>query len=145
MTGAAARVSIHHYGAAGLEVEAEGGVFVLGDFDRAEAMFFEDDAGPGGEAVVRERLAGEERNGAVSPDDGDALGWAGGRRGGHGSLGAGGDGEGRGIVFGVGQTVSSFRGKINFSLAVSIIEICSKNRQVAARMDPCWRAGGCIR
>jgi hypothetical protein len=127
-----------------LEVKAEGGVFVLGDFDGSEAMFFEDDARPGGLAVAAEGLAGEERNGTVSSEDGDALGWAGGLRGWHGSVGANRGGGVVFVVFGVGQTVSSFRGKINFSVAVSIIEICSKNRQVAARMDCCWRCGGCI-
>ena len=46
MAAAAVGVPVHLDGAAGLEVEAEGVVFVLRDFDSAYAVFFEDEAGP---------------------------------------------------------------------------------------------------
>lgn len=46
-TGASAGVPVHGDGAAGLEMKAEGGVFVLGDLYGADAVLFEDDAFPG--------------------------------------------------------------------------------------------------
>ena len=73
---ATVRVPVHLDGAAGLEMEAEGVVFVLGDFDCAYAVFFEDEAGPRGWRVcaVGDGAAGEQRDRAVADHDGDA--WA---------------------------------------------------------------------
>lgn len=76
MAGAAVGVPVHFDGAAGLEMEAEGMVLVLGDFDGADAVPFEDEAGPRGDCVcaVGDGAAGEQWNRAVADHDGDA--WA---------------------------------------------------------------------
>lgn len=69
-------VPVHLDGAAGLEMEAEGVVLMLGDFDGANAVFFQDEAGPwsrcGG--AVGDGTAGQKRDRTVADHDGDA--WA---------------------------------------------------------------------
>ena len=62
VSGAAMGMPVHLDGAAGLEVKAEGMVLVLGNFYRADAVFFEDETGPWGRCVcaVGDGLPGEQ-------------------------------------------------------------------------------------
>jgi hypothetical protein len=76
MAAATVGVPVHLDWTAGLEMEAEGVVLVFGNFDCADAMFFEDEAGPRCccACAVRDGAAGQQRDCAVADHDGDA--WA---------------------------------------------------------------------
>lgn len=76
MTGATVGVPVHFDGTAGLEMEAEGVVFVLGNFDGADEVLFENEAGPRSCCVcaVGDGVTGKQRDGTLADHDGDA--WA---------------------------------------------------------------------
>jgi hypothetical protein len=65
-SGASAGVPVHLDGAGSLEMETEGGVFVLGDLYSAYAVLFQDDSLPRRALIAGEGLTGEKRDGTVS-------------------------------------------------------------------------------